>query len=415
MLEWPSSIWNLVTLDSVCQNSGHILTGIATGQAGSAGVPVIMPKDINADKIESDNVAEFARDSSNAPGQNRLLAGDLICSRRGDIHRRALISSAQDGWLCGTGCIQIRTDPALHSKFLFYLLSHPTVKAWIQKGAKGSLMPHVNIGTYRSLRFPLPGIEEQNEIVTTLSLLDQKIELNRQMNYELDACAFELIRERLGPGKVKALDRRFNRETAGHTLEEVCDRIENGRTPIRNNVEFWNPPTIPWVNSHEIRQPVVLKTQKFISPLGLKKSSMKIWPANSIVVSLCGEVGGNVSILALAAAGNQSCCALLVKEGYHSYVYFYLRMMRRHLLRLKAGGVMQSLTQSAIANFPFLLPAKEELIPFSDRLNVLLKRIKHNLIEIDTLRELRDRTLTDLITGRVSIKSAVPEMWTQHT
>jgi len=409
MLEWQSSIWNLVTLSSVCENSGHILTGTATGQRGAAGMPVIMPKDIVADKIESHNIDEFVKAVPDSGAHNLLQTGDLVCSRRGDIHRRALISSAQNGWLCGTGCIQIRTGPSLNTRYLFYLLSHPTVKSWIQMGAKGTLMPHINIGTYRSLRFPLPSIEEQRKIVTTLSLLDRKIELNQQMNSELDTCAFELIREKLTPVGMRALDRNFHRDVAGNTLQDICTQIENGRTPIRGNVEFWNPPTMPWVNSHEIRQPVVLKTQKFISSLGLKKSSMRIWPPNSVIVSLCGEVGGNVSILALAAAGNQSCCALLVKDEFHSYVYFYLRMMRPHLQRLKAGGAMQSLTQRAVANFPILLPSKEELALFCNRLNVFLKRIKHNLIEIETLRELRDRTLIDLITGKLTIKKCVTE------
>jgi len=80
--------------------------------------------------------------------------------------------------------------------------------------------------------------------------------------------------------------------------------------------------------------------------------------------------------------------------------------MRHQLQRLKGGSQTQSLNQAAVANFPILLPMKNRQNFVCEKLNPLLKRIMHNLAEIETLRELRDRTLPDLISGKLSIKKA---------
>lgn len=114
-------------------------------------------------------------------------------------------------WPCGTMCITIAaniaetailTFPACfpdsvvgfiadNSKcdvfFVEYMFRY--LKARIQREATGSVQDNINLATLNRLYFPLPPLSEQKAIAHILSSLDDKIELNRQMNETLEAMA----------------------------------------------------------------------------------------------------------------------------------------------------------------------------------------------------------------------------------
>ena len=109
--------WRETTLGEVCDEVNGI---IQTGPFGSqlhqsdyseVGIPVVMPKDIIEGRIASDTVARVSTEHVERLSRHKLRSGDIVYGRRGDIGRQAFIRPEQAGWMCGTGCLRLRTYP----------------------------------------------------------------------------------------------------------------------------------------------------------------------------------------------------------------------------------------------------------------------------------------------------------------
>ena len=91
--------WRKTTLGEICNEVNGI---IQTGPFGSQlhqsdysdnGVPVVMPKDIADGQIITDSIARISEDHVERLSRHKLLNGDIVFGRRGDIGRQALIKA----------------------------------------------------------------------------------------------------------------------------------------------------------------------------------------------------------------------------------------------------------------------------------------------------------------------------------
>jgi len=76
--------------------------------------------------------------------------------------------------------------------FIEYMFRH--LKRHLQHQASGSVQDNINLETLERLQFPLPPLDEQKAIAHILGTLDDKIELNQQMNQTLEAIAHALFK-----------------------------------------------------------------------------------------------------------------------------------------------------------------------------------------------------------------------------
>jgi type I restriction enzyme S subunit len=154
--------WEIADLGDVCLGP----KGIQTGPFGSqlhesdyseSGVPVVMPKDLIDFRIRAEGMSFIPEHVANTLSRHRVLQGDIIYGRRGDIGRRAFVMSHQTGWFCGTGCLRIRPDPSLIDGFyLFNYLGQDDVVAVIRGRAQGVTMPNLNTSLLATIPVRLP-------------------------------------------------------------------------------------------------------------------------------------------------------------------------------------------------------------------------------------------------------------------
>jgi type I restriction enzyme S subunit len=200
LIDGVPSHWEVTTLGTAANRSGgDILTGPFGSQLYASdyvaeGIPSIMPKNIGDNRIETEGIARITKADAERLQRYRVRPGDIVYSRRGDVEKRALIRERESGWLCGTGCLRIRFgDNTVSPQYVSYYLGHPEVRAWIVRHAHGATMPNLNTSLLSALPFVIPPIEEQRSIARVLGTLDDKIELNRQMNQTLDEIARTLF------------------------------------------------------------------------------------------------------------------------------------------------------------------------------------------------------------------------------
>ena len=193
--------WEYTTLGIACdRGGGHIQTGPFGSQLHASdyapiGIPSIMPKNIGDNRINLDGIARIGPDDANRLSRYLVQEGDIVYSRRGDVERRALVRRAEEGWLCGTGCLRVRLgEGGVDSRYASYFLGHPNVREWIVRHSHGATMRNLNTSILSACPFIIPPKEDQRAIARILGTLDDKIELNRRMNETLEAMARALFK-----------------------------------------------------------------------------------------------------------------------------------------------------------------------------------------------------------------------------
>ncbi len=142
-------------------------------------------------------------------------------------------------------------------------------------------------------------------------------------------------------------------------IQEVCS-TSSGGTPLREKTEYYEGGTIPWLRSGEIGQGEVFHSELFITEEGLKNSSAKIFPPNTVLVAMYGATAGEVGILRFEAATNQAVCGITPNECLRpDFLYLILKCNKSALIRLAGGGAQPNISQKIIRELKIPLPPLE--------------------------------------------------------
>lgn len=162
-----------------------------TAPTEASGIPSIRTTDIknghidlqNANKVSKETYREWTK-------RMEPRHGDLILSREAPVGEVGIVPEGAKVCL-GQRTVLIRPDrEKVVPRYLLYLLLTREMKYEMTCRAEGSVVPHLNMSDIRALKIPnLPPLDEQYRIAHILGTLDDKIELNRQMNETLEATA----------------------------------------------------------------------------------------------------------------------------------------------------------------------------------------------------------------------------------
>jgi len=262
-----------------------------------------------------------------------------------------------------------------------------------------------------------------------LSILDEKIELNKRMSDTLEGIAQALFKSwfvDFDPVKAKAegckpegmddataalFPPSFSESPLGlipegwriGDIKDLCQRVESGGTPSRKERVYWDNGTIPWLTSSEVRQKVILDTEEKITERGLAESSAKIWPSMSTVVAMYGATAGQVTLLANSVSANQACCALVPKSYTQSFVFLKTARSVEIYERQARGSAQQNLNKSIVSELKTIVPPQKILEEFENVVSSLIILIIQGVKENVILSELRDLLLPSLISGRLQV------------
>lgn len=125
-------------------------------------------------------------------------------------------------------------------------------------------------------------------------------------------------------------------------LGQVAKKIYSGGTPDTKKNEYWENGTVPWMSSGEVNLKIVHETEKFITEIGLKNSSAKFVPKNSIVMALAGQgkTRGKVARTRIDLTTNQSLAAITLDERTicSDYIFHFLETQYEALRQLSSGN-----------------------------------------------------------------------------
>ena len=186
-------------------------------------------------------------------------------------------------------------------------------------------------------------------------------------------------------------------------IKNCCTKVQNGGTPRKSQIEYWQPGTIPWLTSSEVRQTIIAETENMISELGFEKSSAKWLPKDSTVVALYGATAGQVALISLDLTTNQAVCGLIPKPFYRYFNYLHLKRSVRLLANLARGSAQQNISKRIVEMTKVVLPNKAIIKSFDQEISPVFDKWVANLLESRTLAALRDTLLPKLISGELRV------------
>lgn len=306
--------------------------------------------------------------------------------------------------------------------YVRYVLESDLFKKYINTFATGSIIKNISLKQMRDFEFRLPPLHIQKKLSYVLSTLDEKIALNNQINATLEQMAkalydywfvqFDFPDDNGKPYKSsggemvynKTLKRDIPKGWEVKKLSEIA-KTGSGGTPKSTVKEYYQNGTIPWINSGEVNNSIIVQTSNFITDLGLKESSAKLFPKNTILLAMYGATAGKASLLTFEATTNQAICAIMPNdEKYLIFLKTKLEQMYNYLVNLSSGSARDNLSQDKIKELQISIPTDELLEKFHLATRTMYEKIIVNSKENSELIKLRDWLLPMLMNGQVTVQ-----------
>ncbi|MCQ2897535.1 restriction endonuclease subunit S [Helicobacter pylori] len=163
-------------------------------------------------------------------------------------------------------------------------------------------------------------------------------------------------------------------------LGDIAEIIGGG-TPSTQITSFWNG-SINWFTPTEIGiTKYVYKSQRTITPLGLKKSSAKLLPIGTILLTSRASIG-DCAILKVVATTNQGFQSLIPLEKINNeFLYYLMLTLKNKLLKLASGSTFLEVSPNKIKNLLIPLPPLNEQIAIAN----ILSGLDRYLYSLDAL------------------------------
>ncbi len=180
-------------------------------------------------------------------------------------------------------------------------------------------------------------------------------------------------------------------------------KIIGGGTPNTKKLEYWGN-DIYWFTPTEIKNKYIYESKRKISKLGLQKSSAKILPKNTLLLTTRATIG-NVGIAKQECSTNQGFQSIIVnKKNSYEYVYYWLLQNKKEFLKRANGSTFIEISKKDIAKVLFLRPYLKEQQKIAKILTTWDKAIEKQEELIKAKERLKKGLMQKLLSGKVRFK-----------
>lgn len=384
--------WSVAKLgDHAAFKTGPFGSTLHKSDYVDGGIPVINPMQIVDGKLVPTSTMAITEATARKLSEFRLRPGNVVIGRRGDMGRCAVVEADADGWLCGTGSIEIRPQLSLDSGFLQRQIASPLIINEIENTSVGTTMINLNQATLSNLCIPLPPtLAEQEAIAEALGDADAWIESLEQLVAKKRQIKQGAIQQLL-PGKKRLPG--FEGEWEVKRLGDVAhiktgdrnneDKIEEGLYPF-----FVRSAKVERINSYSHDCEAVLV------------------PGEGGIGSIFHYVTGRFDVHQRVYAIRQFAVDIAGK-----FVYFYMLLyFGDSAMQNTVKATVDSLRLPTFQNFEIRFPpTTEEQYAIAEVLSDMDEDISATEAKLVKAQQIKQGMMQELLTGRVRlVKSEIP-------
>lgn len=336
-----------------------------------------------------------------------LKENDIVFARTGNSTGRSYFYEKQHGTFVYAGfLIKFSLDPnKVNPRILKYYTHSKPYFDWVNSFDTGATRGNINAKTYGDMEIELPSRKVQDKIVSILSSLDRKIELNNKINADLEEMAQAIFKnwfvdfEPFKDGKF--VDSELGMIPEGWKVGTLGDITKNKSAKVkeRNDVKVLSPVT----TGELVLSEEYFTKQVFSSSIAkykiVNKGDFAYNPARVNIGSLGRnefDFDGCVSPVYVVFS---------VLDGYENYFDLFRKtdFFKDSVASLAIGGVRQSLSYDDLSSIEVIIPSENAVEEFNNLYNQMKKTIKANKLESSRLSTLRDTLLPRLMSGELEV------------
>lgn len=380
------------------------------------GVPLLRGQNIREFALDMKNVKFISDDTHRKWRKSSLGAGDVVLVRVG-YPGTACVIPAGLGDLNAASLVIVRPDATkLDPHYFCNLMNSPWGKSAIAGRLVGSAQQVLNVGAVAQMEIPLPPIEVQRRLAEILSAYDELIENNTRRIKILEETAQSIYKEWFvnfcypGHENVPLVDSELGPIPEGWSVEPIGDVVDTfgGGTPSRSVDEYWAEGSIPWFTPTDLtrsKSMFMSDTAARISDLGLAKSSAKLVPARSVLMTSRATIGVT-AITSMAAATNQGFITCVPNQRLSEYhLYWWLAEMNERISQIASGATFKEISRGRFRQLPIAVPPADIESLFRDQVHEFGQLIGNLLLTNLNLRETRDLLLPRLVSGEIDVSA----------
>ena len=281
------------------------------------------------------------------------------------------------------------------TRFLCYLINSMDLSGYVT----GSAQPKLSQANLNAVTLSLPTLAEQKRIVEYLYMLDQKIDVNRQINDNLEQQAQSYFQELFVDNA--------NPEWTTGTISDL-GAVVGGSTPSKAKPEYYTESGIAWITPKDLsinKSKFVSHGENDITELGLKNSSAAIMPEGTVLFSSRAPIG-YIAIAAGEVTTNQGFKSVVPKPEIGTpFVYFFLKNTLPVIEGMASGSTFKEVSGSTMKNVPAVIPDAETLAKFSDFCAPIFAQQRILEEQNQSLATLRDNLLPKLMSGEIDVSA----------
>jgi len=419
-----SKKWRNVKIGDICDVSSS--KRVMAKDYTSTGIPFYRSKEIielqNGNQITNPLYISKEQFNSIIKKFGGVSEGDILLTSVGTIGVPYIVKSEDEFYFKDGNLTWFKNyKEDINNFYLYHWLKSNFAKKQIDGALIGTTQKALTIDSIKNLHITLPPLEEQEKIANLLSALDNKIELNNQMNKDLEELAqtlytkwfvnFDFPNEKGKPYKSSGgemIHSELGEIPAGWKVGELGDLFNfiNGfafksNSYVENGV--YRVITIKNVLQNKL---VISENDSKINVLPEKLKSNQILNVGEMLMSLTGEVGRVCLVDESNCLLNQRVGKIELKETFnYSYIYQLLssEIIKSKICGIATGSIQKNVSTNNILNIKNLIPDKEMLNEFNNICFPLIVQMIKNNQENQQLKETRDLLLPYLMSGKIDL------------
>jgi len=413
--------WVRYKLSDIVDKSRGISYGIVQpGKHDNNGIPILKVNNLTNSEFEGSKLFKVSKTIEAKYARTRLHGGEILLSLVGSLGK---VTYVKDN-LVGNNVVRaIAVIPVVEEfspQWVYWYLRSPIAKRLYENLATTSVQATLNLKEVKDIFIPFPPHKERDQLIAILSSLDDKIELNLEINKTLEEMAMAIYKEwfvdfgpfrdgefvdsELGPipkgwevGKIGRISRiiggyAFKGKDFGDDGELVIKikNIKNGLVTLGDENRISNE-----IIMRADRKFKLLVGDYLVAMTGAEVGKIGVIPEYQKNLWLNQRVGvfrnNTIEIEGAIIAAN-----FLSYNGNFEQIQ-----------NLAYGSAQPNISSSQIESIKIALPSNlSELKQFSDIISALHELRLNNYSENVTLEMTRDYLLPKLISGEVRVKAA---------